>query len=147
MTRDLFSLKQGAMSFTYDARHAFRTLCHHPGFFAAVVLTLGFGIGINTATFSIVNAVLIRPLGFSEPDRLVALHEHLAGAAFEATPFSPPDYLDFARDQQSFEGVGAFVNLPVGCLHRNTRQRHDSRMVDRRGWPQHTVGRGARERT
>jgi predicted permease len=94
-----------------DVRYAFRTLRKNPGFAAVVILTLGFGIGINTATFSIVNAVLIRPLGFAEPERLVALHEHLSGFDLEANPFSPPDFLDLERDQQSFEGVAAYLNL------------------------------------
>ena len=62
-------------TFLYDLRHAARALRHHPGFLVVVVLTLGFGIGINTATFSIVNAVLIRPLPFDQPDRLMALTE------------------------------------------------------------------------
>ena len=66
-------------TFLYDLRHAARALRRHPGFLAVVVLTLGFGIGINTATFSIVNAVLIRPLAFDEPERLVALQERLSG--------------------------------------------------------------------
>ena len=93
----------GVTTFTHDLRLAIRTLRRHPGFCVIVVLTLGFGIGINTATFSIVNAVLIRPLGFPEPERLVALHEHLPGAGVEGIPFSPPDFLDLERDQQSFE--------------------------------------------
>src|SRR4029434_5438406 len=97
-------------SFMYDLRHAIRTLRHHPGFCAVVVLTLGLGIGVNTATFSIVNAVLIRPLGFSEPERLVALHQGLPDV--EQAPFSPPDFLDLQRDQQSFEGVAAYLNVP-----------------------------------
>ena len=97
----------------YDLRHAARGLWHHPGFLTVVVLTLGFGIGINTATFSIVNAVLIRPLGFGEPERLVALHERLAGFDFENAPFSPPDFLDLQREQQSFDGVAAYVRRPA----------------------------------
>ena len=60
-----------------DLRYAFRTLRRNPTFAAVVVLTLGLGIGVNTATFSIVNAALIRPLGFAAPERLVALHERL----------------------------------------------------------------------
>ena len=66
--------------FLYDLRHAVRALRRHPGFLAVVVVTLGFGIGINTSTFSIVNAVLIRPLPFEAPERLVALQEPIAGA-------------------------------------------------------------------
>ena len=92
-----------------DLRYTFRTLRRNPAFAAVVILTLGFGIGVNTATFSIVNAALIRPLGFAEPERLVALHEHFGAEA----PFSPPDFLDLERDQRSFEGVAAFVNAPV----------------------------------
>ena len=78
-----------------------------------VVLTLGFGIGINTATFSIVNAVLIRPLAFDEPERLVALQERLTGAGLENAPFSPPDFADVQREQQSFEGIAAYVQRPA----------------------------------
>jgi predicted permease len=104
-------LVQGGMSsFLYDLRHAVRTLRHHPGFCAVVVLTLGLGIGVNTATFSIVNAVLIRPLGFVEPERLVALHEGLPDV--EQVPFSPPDFVDLERDQRSFDGVAAYLNVP-----------------------------------
>ena len=94
-------------------RHAVRALRRHPGFLAVVVVTLGFGIGINTATFSIVNAVLIRPLAFAEPGRLVALQERLAGADFENAPFSPPDFLDVQREQQSFDGIAAYVARPA----------------------------------
>jgi putative ABC transport system permease protein len=100
-------------TFLYDLRHAARALRHHPGFLAVVVLTLGFGIGINTATFSIVNAVLIRPLGFGEPERLVALQERLSGFDFENAPFSPPDFIDLQREQQSFEQIAAYVQRPA----------------------------------
>jgi predicted permease len=92
-----------------DVRYALRTLRRQPGFAAVVILTLGLGIGVNTATFSIVNAVLIRALGFAQPERLVALHERLG----EEAPFSPPDFLDLEREQHSFEGVAAFVNASL----------------------------------
>jgi predicted permease len=92
-----------------DVRYALRMLRRQPGFAAVVILTLGLGIGVNTATFSIVNAALIRPLGFVQPERLVAVHEILG----EEAPFSPPDFLDLEREQQSFEGVAAFVNASL----------------------------------
>jgi putative ABC transport system permease protein len=99
-------------TFLYDLRHAARALRHHPGFLAVVVLTLGFGIGINTATFSIVNAVLIRPLPFDQPARLVALTERVAGFAQDA-PFTPPDFIDLQREQQSFDGIAAYAPRPA----------------------------------
>jgi putative ABC transport system permease protein len=85
-----------------------RTLRRKPAFALVVILTLGFGISLNTATFSIVNAALIRPLGFADPERLVALHERFG---VEDVPFSPADFLDLERDQQSFEDAAAYVNL------------------------------------
>ena len=100
-------------SLLYDLRHAARALRHHPGFLMVVVLTLGFGIGINTATFSIVNAVLLRPLAFDEPERLVALQERLSGADLENSPWSPPDFDDVRREQRSFEGIAAYVQRPA----------------------------------
>jgi putative ABC transport system permease protein len=99
-------------TFLYDLRHAARALRHHPGFLAVVVLTLGFGIGINTATFSIVNAVLIRPLPFDQPERLVALTERVSGFAQNA-PFTPPDFIDLQREQQSFDGVAVYAPRPA----------------------------------
>ena len=69
---------------------------------------LGFGIGINTATFSIVNAVLLRPLPFDQPGRLVALTERIPGRS-ENAPFSPPDFIDVQREQQSFDGIAAYT--------------------------------------
>jgi putative ABC transport system permease protein len=99
-------------TFLYDVRHAARALRQHPGFLVVVVLTLGFGIGINTATFSIVNAVLIRPLPFDQPERLVALTERVSGFADNA-PFSPPDFIDLQREQQSFDGIAAYAPRPA----------------------------------
>jgi putative ABC transport system permease protein len=103
----------GVTTFLYDLRHAARALRRHSGFLIVVVLTLGFGIGINTATFSIVNAVLLRPLGFGEPDRLVALQEPLSGFDFENAPFSPPDFIDLQREQRAFEQIAAYVERPA----------------------------------
>jgi putative ABC transport system permease protein len=105
-------VKRGVTTILYDLRHAARALRKHPGFLAVVVLTLGFGIGINTATFSIVNAVLIRPLPFDQPERLVALTERVSGFAQNA-PFTPPDFIDLQREQQSFDGIAVYAPRPA----------------------------------
>ena len=109
-----------------DLRYVFRTLCKKPAFALIVILTLGFGIGLNTATFSVVNAALIRPLGFADPDRLVALHERLGP---QDAPFSPPDFLDVERDQQSFENVAAYANVPFELSGRSEPIRIDGAKV------------------
>lgn len=96
-------------SLAYDLRHAVQNLVRSPGFSIIVLLILAVGIGATTAVFSLVNSVLIRPLGFVDLDRLVALHEGAEGS-FNRTPFSPPDLLDLQRSQRSFE-VGAYRNL------------------------------------
>ncbi|HEX5110188.1 MAG TPA: ABC transporter permease [Vicinamibacterales bacterium] len=111
--RDRWALMPRLASLARDFRYAVRGLGRHPGFALVVVLTLGIGIGINTATFSIINAVLIRPLGFPDPDRLVALQEDLAGFSFGGAPFSPPDFIDLQREQQSFEAVGAYRSVAL----------------------------------
>src|SRR5262245_13022868 len=80
--RDAWAVAPGLVGFVQDLRYALRTLRRYPGFALVVAVTLGLGIGINTATFSIVNAALITPLGFADPDRLVALQERLVGFEF-----------------------------------------------------------------
>ena len=109
--RDAWAVAPGLSGFLQDLRYALRTLRRYPGFAAIVAVTLGLGIGINTAAFSIVNAALITPLGFADPDRLVALQEQLVGFEFDDGPFSPPDFLDVQRDQQSFACIGAYLNI------------------------------------
>jgi putative ABC transport system permease protein len=107
----------------YDLRYTARSLIKNPGFTVFVVLILALGIGANTAVFSLVNAVLIRPLGFADPDRLVALHEGMPGAGFERTPFSPSDLLDVERAQQSFTSVGAYRTVPFELSGRGEPER------------------------
>lgn len=110
-------------SLANDLRRAARGLARTPGFSIIVVLILATGIGANTAVFSLVNAVLIQPLGFAEPERLVALHEGASEGGFDRTPFSPPDLLDLQRYQESFEGVGAYRNLEFELSGRGEAER------------------------
>ena len=83
-----------------DLRFGLRMLWKSQGFTLIALLTLALGIGANTVIFSIVSAVLLRPLPFPEPDRLVAIYAYLASDGNES--FSYPDFLDWQRENRSF---------------------------------------------
>jgi predicted permease len=94
-----------------DARHALRVFVRAPSYALAVVGVIALGIGANTAIFSIVNAVLLRPLPFAEPDRLVRLFHIPPQATFPGMPtfsLSPANFLDWRRDSTSFTGLAAY---------------------------------------
>ena len=90
-----------------DVRFAFRQLLKNPGFTAVAVLTLALGIGANTAIFSVVNAVLLRPLPYTESDRLVWLSERSRN--FPTMSVSYPNFTDWRAD--------------CGCRHRAPTRR------------------------
>ena len=89
-----------------DLRYAFRVMSRTPSFAVAVVSVLALGIGANTTIFSIVNAVLLRPLPFEEPERLVRIFTRTPGGRlFE---LSPGKFYGWQRDAQSFEGMAMY---------------------------------------
>lgn len=90
-----------------DLRVALRTLLRQPGFAAVAVLTLALGIGATTTVFSVVNAVLIRPLPYLDPDRLVTLYETLDRPGATPGPVAAPILLHWRTHATSFEGLGA----------------------------------------
>jgi hypothetical protein len=92
-----------------DLRYGVRTLLKQPGFTLAAVLTLSLGIGANTAIFSVVNAVLLRPLPFKDPERVVMVWLKGAEAAGgDRVPLSMADFLDWRAQTHSFERVAFF---------------------------------------
>src|SRR3954463_12339746 len=90
-----------------DLRFGVRMLQKHPGFTLVAVVTLALGIGANTAIFSVVNAVLLRPLDYGEPERVVALWENVP-AKGGRWRVAPANFLDWRRQNQVFEEVAAF---------------------------------------
>jgi putative ABC transport system permease protein len=89
-----------------DLQYAFRLLKKQPGFTTIAVLTLALGIGANTAIFSVVNAVLLRPLPYPHSEELVLLRERLTGpSGFESGSVSYPNYLDWRATQRSFTDI------------------------------------------
>ena len=90
-----------------DVRYAARGLWKRPGFTAVAVLTLALGIGANTAIFSVVNAVLLKPLRFREPERLVMIWEDATFAGFPRNTPAPANYVDWKSQTQSFEDIAA----------------------------------------
>ncbi len=89
--------------FVKDVRFAFRMMAKNPAFATVVILTLALGIGANTALFSVVNGVLLRPLPFPQPAELVALHESKMN--FTSGSISYPNFRDWQRMNHTFSGM------------------------------------------
>jgi predicted permease len=90
-----------------DIRYGVRGLLKRPGFTAIALITLALGIGANTAIFSVVNAVLLRPLPFRDPDQLVIVWEDATFAGFPRNTPAPANYVDWKTQNQSFVDMAA----------------------------------------
>jgi putative ABC transport system permease protein len=95
-----------------DIRYGIRSLVKRPGFTIVALIALALGIGANTAIFSLVNGVLLRPLPFAEPDRLVWMWGNIRNAGNRAS-VSPPDFLDFRKENKTFEEFAASFTMPL----------------------------------
>ncbi|MGA9770722.1 MAG: ABC transporter permease [Blastocatellia bacterium] len=91
-----------------DLRYGIRMLLKRPGFTAVAVIALALGIGANTAIFSVVNAVLLKPLPFSEPDRLMTVYETDKERGVSQGAASYPDFADWRDQNHVFERIAAF---------------------------------------
>src|SRR6476469_3396114 len=99
----------------HDTLHGLRGIARNPGFAAVVVLTLGLGIGANTAIFSIVHGVLMRPLPYKAPHRLVLLQQAAPKIGENSFGFSVPDFTDF-REKTGVVSDNFFDTLGVKPL-------------------------------
>jgi len=92
-----------------ELRYGIRSLLKHPGFTAIAVLTLALGIGANTAIFSVINAVLLRPLPYHEPERLVTIWEESPQRGMYQMPVSFANLRDWVDQNHTFEQISAYT--------------------------------------
>src|SRR5437868_13000000 len=101
-------------TFWHDLRYGLRMLLKNPGFTAVAVIALALGIGANSAVFSVVNAVLLRPLPFHNPDRLVALlpYDLKLGIekGFDQSAVCYPDFTDWRAQNRVFDRMAVYTN-------------------------------------
>src|SRR5215471_4177248 len=107
-----------------DVGYAMRTLARSPGFTIAALLALSLGIGANTAMYSIVHAVMLRPLGVREPDRLVRVYESNLSRNFSAFSASVPNYLSWAVQARSMD-LAAFQEYAASLTQNDGPERLD----------------------
>jgi putative ABC transport system permease protein len=110
-------------AFAHDLRHALRLLIRQPGITVISCLTLALGIGANAAIFSAVDAVLLRPLPWPEPDRLVMVWEKRAREGVMRNSVSPADYLDWRASAKSFDAVSGYSSSAVDLTGRGEPER------------------------
>src|SRR5262249_25423160 len=110
-----------------DLRYGARMLAKQPGFTLIAVLKLALGIGANTAIFSVVNAVLLKPLPYPEPERLVWLWG--VQPQLQQATHAPADFLDYQAQNQSFEQMAAFRIMGFTLTGTGEPARVDGRIV------------------
>src|SRR5215217_7427717 len=111
-----------------DIRYGFRSLLKRPGFTAIALVALALGIGANTAIFSLVNAVVLRPLPFSDPDRLVWIWGNIRNGGNRAS-VSPLDFLDYREQNKTLENLAATMPLPVNVTGNGDPERLNAAAV------------------
>ena len=110
-----------------DLRYTARTLARSPGFALTAMLVLALGVGANTAAFSVTDFVLIRPLPFPEPERLVRLWEKVPG--YSQMELSPANYVDWKHMSKSFDAMGAYWESSVNLVGQGDPERLEGATV------------------
>jgi putative ABC transport system permease protein len=106
-----------------EIRHAVRLLVKNPLFALAGILTLALGIGATTAVFTLVNALLIRPLPYQDPARLVLLFEHFKAQHLDTIPVSAPEFIEYKTQLRSFDKLAAFNTATYNIAEGETPER------------------------
>ena len=103
------SSNHGMDNLLQDLRYGIRTLLRQPGFAATAILTLALGIGATTAIFSVVNAVVLRPMPFDSPERVMVVTNTNTRTGARNTTISGPDFFDWRAQSRSFEPLAYFT--------------------------------------
>ncbi len=106
-----------------DFRLALRLLIKNPLFAVLGIVTLALGIGATTAVFTLVNALLIKPLPYEDPSRLVLLFEHFKDQHLDAIPVSPPEFLEYKAQLKSFDQLAAFTTATYNLAEGEAPER------------------------
>ncbi len=112
-----------------DIRFGLRSLRQRPASTVVALITLALGIGVNTAIFSAVDSVLLRPLPLRDPERVVSIWEHGLRAGVDRTEVAPANYVDLRKQNQVFEEVGAFGELSTNLTGAGEPERLDGQLV------------------
>ena len=112
-----------------DVRYGLRMLAKNPAFTAIAVLALALGIGANSAIFSVVNAILLRPLPYKNPEQLVMIWENATHLGFPKNTPSPANFLDWRQQSTVFQGMAAFAERSFNLTGAGEPERLDGRRV------------------
>ena len=112
-----------------DLRYGLRTLIKNPAFTIVAVIALALGIGANSAIFSVVNTVLVRPLPYKDPDRLVMVWEDASKQGFPHNTPAPANFIDWRNQNQVFEGMAALHRQSYNLTGSDEPERIDGRRV------------------
>lgn len=112
-----------------DIRYGFRSLLKRPGATAIALVTLALGIGVNTAIFSAVDSVLLRPLPFKEPERLVSIWEQGLRQGINQNEVAPANFFDLRGQSQTFEAIGAFGPQDINLTGDGEPERLNGQLV------------------
>src|SRR5580704_2920661 len=109
-----------------DIRYAVRVLIKNPGFTAVAIATLALGIGVNTAVFSVVYGVLLRPLPYQRGGQLVVLHQQATQAHLLDVPFSAKEVFDYRDTSHTLDAVVEHHTMSFLLLRNNGAERVDT---------------------
>jgi predicted permease len=125
----LTAVRVHAGLFAQDTRYAIRSFASAPGFTATVAVVAALGVGATTAAFSVTDHVLVRPLPFREPERLVKLWQNQSARGYSRMELSPANYRDWKRGATSFESMAVWANISVNLAGDREPERLEATAV------------------